>query len=144
MEIDPKVLEAQDDYEMSADAIPDLDVITHEILNMIEFMDTKEMINKRKKDIEEFTRVLYAKYRDVISTKMIDLLIEDRVKNENVNFKKLIDMFSTMSQIKAGHLDMKQEYEKFTESVNEEYVFKKYGGRDGFMQHLQQCKAKKE
>jgi hypothetical protein len=43
-------------------------------------------------------------------------------------------MFETLAKIKAGEASMEKEYEKFTEEVNEEYLYPSFGGKQQFQE----------
>jgi hypothetical protein len=136
-------IDADENTEMSVNAIPDLDIVTQTIIEMIEFMNTPAMILKKnnKATFKEFETILYHKYRDLVpSTKIIDLLIEDPVEN----LQKLILMFERLYKIKTGELNMKNEYECFTEEVNNEYLYPQFGGKEKFqIKMAEQMKNKK-
>jgi len=118
--------------EMSVDAIPNLNNILEKIIEMVEFMNTPQMVKKKAADPKNYEYTIYFKYRDYMPSKIIDLLIE----NHTENLQKLITMFETLNGIKAGELDMKTEYEKFTENVNEEYLYPSFGGKDKFRERM--------
>lgn len=128
VKLDPNALPDISDAPMSASSIPDLDVITGHVVDMLEFMDSSDMVKKRKENQKEFELVVYHKYRELMPTKIIDLLIEDRVGN----LERLITMFDTLKDVKAGKKNMEKEYSRFTEDVNQQYVYSKYGGKDKF------------
>jgi hypothetical protein len=122
--------------------IANLEQITDNILDLLDFMHSEEMIIKKHQDNIEFERILSVKYNDLMPRKIIDLLLEDEKNNNTNNFNKLIKMIEVLSQIKGGNLDYDQEYTKFTEDVNEEYIYSKYGGKENFQKVLAEDQKK--
>jgi hypothetical protein len=118
--------------EMSASAIPNLNELLEKIIEMVEFMNTPQMVKKKRTDPKNYEYTIFFKYREHMPTKIIDLLIE----NHTDNLQKLITMFETLNGIKMGNLDMTTEYEKFTENVNEEYLYPSFGGKDKFRERM--------
>jgi len=118
--------------EMSASAIPNLNELLEKIIEMVEFMNTPQMVKKKRTDPKNYEYIIFFKYRDYMPSKIIDLLIEDHTEN----LQKLITMFETLNGIKSGELDMTTEYKLFTDKVNEEYLYPSFGGKDKFMERM--------
>jgi hypothetical protein len=117
--------------DMTVDAIPDLNNMMELIIELIEFMNTPEMIIKKRQNKQEYEDIIFFKYRDSYMPRQImDLLVEDPVNN----LAKIISMFETLAKIKAGEASMEKEYEKFTEEVNEEYLYPSFGGKQQFQE----------
>ena len=130
--LDPNALPDIKEAEMSASAIPDLGMMTGYIMEMLAFMDSPEMMKKKRENEKEYELVVFHKYRDLMPTKIIDLLMEDKINN----LKKIISMFETLNDIKVGKREMTKEYNKFTENVNSEYVYPQFGGKQQFNQKM--------
>ena len=121
-------------------AIPDLDILLGDILEMLEYMDKPEMINLEKKDEATYEQHLDTKF-DKISSKYYKIfkLLLDR-KNREINLKKLIDMFMVLKDIKHGKLDIKKADEDFHESMNDKFVYPKFGGKEKYLQRVEEMK----
>ena len=53
-------------------------------------------------------------------------------------------MFSRIQKIKVGELDIKTVNDEFVEEINEEYVYKKFGGKDKFEETLKRRAEEKK
>src|SRR5438132_658193 len=92
--------------KLDAGAIPDLDVLLTNVLEMLHYMDTPEMINFAKTN-----EVLYEQHLDTkfecISSKYYNIfkLLLD-AGNREKNLAKIIEIFSILKQVKNGNLDI--------------------------------------
>lgn len=112
--------------EMSVDAIPDLKSILKNVIEIVEWMEQPEMVHMEKNDNVSFERLIIHKYQDLMPYNIIKLILQDRYEN----LEKIINMFQILDKVKSGKADINEEYEKFGESLNEEYLYPKFGGKD--------------
>jgi len=117
----------EDAETMSVSSIPNLEKLTFDILLMLDFIDSPAMVNKSKDEIE---RIVIAKYQDRI---LVDIILQ-LLENRKYALNKLINMFESMQKaVKVNdNKILRQEYEKFGEQQNEEFVYPKFGGKDKF------------
>lgn len=114
---------------MNPKVIPDMGEMLEILNEMISFIETPEMQLLEKNNFGLFESELYGKYNSRLPMKVISLMTEaDRYDHLN----DLIDMFDTLNDIKSGKKDIQQEYQKFNDKLNEKYLYKPYGGKEGF------------
>lgn len=112
--------------EMSVDAIPDLKVLLSNIIEMVELMEQPNMIDLCKTDNVAYERLIIHKYQDLMPYNIIKLLLRDRYEN----LDRMISMIQRLEQVKAGKADINEEHDKFGESLNERYLYPKFGGKE--------------
>lgn len=112
--------------EMKVSAIPDLELLLQNIIELVEMMETPEMDTVRQTDKSRYENIIITKYQDCMPYSMIKLLLQDR----HNNLPKIIKMIETLSDVKAGKADINEEYDKFGEKLNEEYLYPKFGGKE--------------
>ena len=125
-------------------AIPDLDVLLGDILEMLEYMDKPEMIDLEKTNEATYEQHLDTKF-DKISSRYYKIfkLLLDR-NNRELNLKKLIDMLMVLKEIKSGKVDIKKADDDFHENMNEKFVYPKFGGKDKYLQKVEELKKEKK
>jgi len=116
---------------MSPDSIPDLDEIILNVIDMVEYMSLPEIsqLNITNKKVHD--DMVYFKYREIISPKIINILLEDIN-----NLTGILEMFETLAKIKCGTLNIEEETDKFAEKVENTYIYPKFGGKEKFFQML--------
>lgn len=122
---------------MTSSAIPDLDKMIHHIYNMLLLIETSEMEQLEKTNNEEFERLVYTEYNTILPIKIISLIVS---KNRYENLDRLLDMFEVLNNVKNGKNNIHDEYAKFSEKMNEEFVYSKTGGKEGFLKLLEKDK----
>ena len=131
------------DNDISTQGIEDLNHITTEILNFLEFTDTQEMIELEKANKEKYENELEKKFKS-FTTKyfsMYKMLLERQTRTENL--KKLLDLFEILKKVKIGEKNQETELEKFEQSLAEQYIYPKFGGKKEFEEKLKKHKNKK-
>ena len=143
--IDPSQIseETINAIKMSMDpaAIPDLQDMLDYVNHLIAFLETPEMVFLSQSNHEEFEKTVYQKYNQYMPIKIIGLLIDENERYDNLD--KLIDMFDSLDDVKQGNKNMQKEYEKFSEKLNEQYLYPQYGGKEQFITEMQQNNTKK-
>lgn len=123
---------------MNASAIPDLDELLMNINEMIDFMEKPAMQHLVKNNMTEFERIVFQKYNQIMPIRIIRLLIEPKTRYDHLD--GLIEMFESLNSAKRGEVDILDVHEKFTEKVNEKYVYAKFGGKDKFIEAMEKQK----
>ena len=124
--------------EMSIDNIPNLEKLTTDVFDFIQFTDKSQIKNMIKNRYGEFINVVTEKYPD-IPFSIIKMLI-DNDSNRDENIKRLISVFERLNNIKKGKHDINNEFKDFQEEISEEYLYPKFGGRDEFIKKMGQPK----
>ena len=72
--------------EMSASAIPDLEKLLENIIELVELMESPDMQELKEKDKSRYENLIIVKYQDHMPYNIIKLLLQDR----NNNLPKII------------------------------------------------------
>lgn len=128
-----------DKATMSVDAIPDLELLLKNVIELVELMEQPDMENFKKTNNAEYEKMLVNKYQDCMPYNMIRLLLRDR----HNNLEKVIQLIQVLSKVKDGKADLNEEYDKFGEKLNEEYLYPKFGGKEETFKFFTE-QAKKE
>jgi hypothetical protein len=116
--------------EMCVDAIPDLDILTGHIFDILSYLEksnTKKMLKTNEAAIKMY---LNNKYADTVPYGMITLLMEEEGKEANIS--RMLRMFEDLRNAKAGKLSLEEAEKILTDDVNEEYLYAKYGSKEAF------------
>ena len=124
--------------EMSIDNIPNLEKLTSDVLNFIQFTDKPEIKNMIKTRYGEFINIITEKYPD-IPFSITKMLIDENI-NRDESIKRLIHIFERLNKIKNGKLNLNSEFKDFQEEISEEYLYPKFGGREEFIKKMGQSK----
>ena len=122
---------------MSANTIPDLEEILENVINMVQFMNSPDLLDLKNRDKKQYDDTVYFKYRELISPKIINILLED-INNLN----GIIEMFEKLNAIKMGKLDIETETDNFAVKIENEYIYPKYGGKEKFFEMLKKQSGK--
>ena len=122
-----------DGLNMSAEAIPNLDEMLDHINDLLECTEEPHMKQLQETDKDMFERIIINKYHDKMPFKIIRMLMEP---DRYVNLDKLLDMFETLKKVKRGEADVYDEFKKFNEKQNEQYVYPKFGGKEEFYKKM--------
>jgi chromosome segregation ATPase len=88
--------------------------------------DPMEKVKKQRSDIEG---MITRKYLMEMPKNIIDLMLE---KDRDANFVKLNGMFNMLRPVQNGSVDIETAQQSFNEKLNNEYVYPKFGGKEGF------------
>lgn len=109
--------------------IPDLEKLTNDILDFIDFVDKPENIELRKKQSGNFNYLLNEKFKDMPSS-MFKLLLD--VDNRASNLEKILDMINMLKNVKNGYTTLENAENEFAEKRAEEYLYPAFGGKEQF------------
>jgi hypothetical protein len=127
--------------EATVDAIPDLDVLTGHIYDILTYLDkpaTRQLIEENRTAV---MMNLNNKYADSVPYGILTLLMEDEEREKNIEM--LLKMFESLRNIKMGNLSIEEGEQQLNEEVCERYEYSKYGSKKAFEQALMQ-EVKKE
>lgn len=133
---------ALDRGELSLDAIPDLDKLTGNILEILEYLEDPK--NKRLIATNEGSvrTMLCNQYAETVPYGVITLLLDRENRYENVG--RLMRMFEMMNNAKCGKRTLEEVEKEFTEEINHRYIYSKYGSKENFERELQKEIAKEQ
>jgi hypothetical protein len=138
--------EAVFNREESVDSIPDLDILTGHIFDILTYLEKPQTINLMKTNQAAVKMYLNNKYADSIPLGIITLLMEEDNKDENI--ERLMRMFESLRKAKGGKLSLEEAKESLIEDVSQRYLYSDYGGsKEAFekalMMELQKEQQKK-
>lgn len=123
---------------MTSDAIPNIDNDVLPYINeLMEYTELPHMIKLEQSDNKKFMNLVCGRFNSKLSMNMINLLTSSD-KYENLD--KLLDLLDTMRDIKDGKKDIREEHSRFTEKMNEHFVYPKFGGKDNFEKEMSEPK----
>lgn len=109
-----------------------VDELTVHMINFLEFISQPEMEKLENDNNELFVETVTNKFKDfsdnyvAVFNKLLDK------KNRNESVERLVEMFSIIKNIKNGKSTFEKEDARFKEKLNEQYIYKKYGGKKQF------------
>jgi len=131
-------------FDFDEEQIPDLSDLTGQLIVFLEYIHTDEMEQLESKSKEEFIKHLEDKFSE-FALKYITvfkMLIEKESREENI--VKLLNLFEILKEVKSGKRNMEAEFNNFKESLAEEYVYPKFGGKKKFEQKIKKRALKKQ
>ena len=127
--------------EMSVDAIPDLDVLTGHVCDILEYLEKPETKKLMKTNSAAIKMQLFNKYADTrMPMGVITLLMEEEERYDNVEM--LLSMFERLNQAKKGQITLEAAEKEHEKNVSERYLYSKYGSKEAFEQALAKEVAK--
>lgn len=133
--------------EASVDAIPDLDILTGNVLEILEYLEQTSVKKILRSNETAIKMHLNNKYADTVPLGIITLLMDERNRNEHID--RLLRVFDSLRKAKGGEIDIDAAEKNLTDDVNERYVYSKYGSKEAFEKALadevkkEQCKKKR-
>lgn len=122
------------DRQASVDAIPDLDVLTGNVYEILQYLEDPRIRKLQKTNDSAVKMHLNTKYADTVPLGIITVLMEEESRFENV--ERLLKMFEQLRKAKAGEISLETAEQTVTEDVNERYLYSKYGSKDAFEKAL--------
>jgi hypothetical protein len=127
--------------ESSVHAIPDLDVLTGNVYEILQYLERPEISKLLKTNDTAVKMYLNNKYADTVPLGIISLLMEEDARNENV--EQMLTLFESLRQAKSGKMSLEDAEKKLTDDVSNRYLYSKYGSKDAFEKALM-CEVKNE
>lgn len=122
-----------EDKEMKSEMIPDIVILTGRIIELLKLMDNTEMMILEKGNNNEYTNIILSQFED-LPYSIIKLLLERNERENNVG--RLINMLNILKNVKSGEQDINEAYNKYSEQLNEEYIYPKFGGKNNFEKEI--------
>lgn len=143
MENNPHAHSMPTEEEMDVNAIPDLEKLTADILEFLQYVDEPNTQTLMKENYGAFHQKVDEKFPNIPYSITKMLLNEDESQEDkSKNLVRLLEMFSTLDQIKQGKKDIKKEFEDFREGISEEYIYPQFGGKEAFEKAVSEDAAK--
>jgi len=113
--------------ELSVDAIPDLEKLTQDVLDFLEFYHDPRSKKLRQNNFPKYLNEMYNRFESMPES-MIRLLSDE--KNQKTNLTKMLKMFEDLASVKRGEKNIHDAEDEFNEKQNEEYFYPAVGGKD--------------
>jgi hypothetical protein len=123
--------------EQTVDAIPDLDKLTWNVFKILEYLESPATLKhmRTKTNIDGVRMLLNNKYADEMPLGIIDMLLEEESREENV--ERILQMITHLRQAKReGNERLKALEEIFVEDVKTRYAYDEYGSKEAFEKAL--------
>lgn len=104
--------------KLSVDAIPDLDVLTGHVYEILEFLEKPASVNLLKSNEGAVKMMLNQKYADTVPLAIITLLVEEDKRIENVEI--LLNLFEKLASVKR--IKDKEEAYKALEATQDQFT----------------------
>lgn len=128
--------------ESTIDAIPDLDILTGQVLEILEYLERPSTKRLMKTNEGAVKMNLNNKYADTkIPLGIITLLMEENNREENV--ERMLKMFESLQQAKKGEITLESAEQTLSSDINERYLYSEYGSKEAFEKAIQ-SEIKKE
>lgn len=118
------------DREASIDAIPDLDILTGHVYEIICYLEKPETSKLLKKNDSAVKMYLNSKYADTVPLGIITILMEEDNRIENI--ERLLRLFDQLRKAKSGQISLDDAEKNITDEVNERYLYSEYGSKEAF------------
>lgn len=130
------------DRPMTKDAIPDLDILTGHVFEILEYLykdSTEKLLKTNESAVKMF---LNNKYADTVPYGVITLLIEKNDREKNV--EGLLELFKNLAIAKKGEIDLETIEKNLSESVNQRYLYDQYGSKEAFEKEIMKQNMKQQ
>jgi hypothetical protein len=116
--------------------LPDIEKLMDTVIMFLEYIATEPMRRLEESDPASFEKHLESKFSDFSNSNygVFKLLLEKKHRAQNVN--KLITLFSQLQSAKSGETTLDAVYADYTEGLNNEYIYPKFGGKEQFEQTM--------
>lgn len=130
------------DYKMSLSAIPDLNKLTRDVLDIVIFLEDGEIDKLVVHNESDVKMIINNKYADTVPFGIISLLVDRQNRAENV--ERLLRMFESMDRAKKGEKPLADVEKELYDDINTRYVYSKYGSKGAFEKELMKGIGKKK
>jgi len=118
----------------SVDAIPDLDVLTSHVYEILLYLYKPSTIELMKVNESAVKMYLNNKYADTVPLGIITLLMEGENIEENINI--MLNLFESLQKAKKGEISLDEGETKLAKQVCDKYEYSKYGSQEAFEKAL--------
>jgi hypothetical protein len=127
--------------EPSISNIPDLDKLTKDIYNVLEFLEKPEIGRQLRKNKDSVMMYINKKFvSTAVSYNMIKILLDEDTRIENTEM--LLNMLDKLALAKKGEIDLKDAEKDVSEKVNSKYIYSQFGSKENFEKELKKELAK--
>jgi hypothetical protein len=117
---------------MSVDAIPDIEKLTDDIVELIDYLETDEAKDLYKNRYGNLQYIIDQRWPDIPYSIVKMILSEEPPEVKSKQMVRLTEILETLAGVKRGESDIKEEFETFREGISEEYIYPNFGGKEEF------------
>lgn len=133
-EMTPEQRAMFDEGEASVNHIPNLDILTAHVLEIVEYIESPKNQSLIKQNPSAVTMMFNNKYADTVPYGIITLLMEDENRDENLD--RIIKILEALRLAKEGKKSLDDAQKELTEDVYQQYEYSKYGSKEAFEKAL--------
>lgn len=132
-------------YASENASVPNLNNLTLDIINVLTYINSDEMIELSNKDKKAFHDHVEAKF-PAFSSKFYGLF-DTLLDNKTTDIQPLIEMLTTFKSTSDNKLD--SDFEDYRESMASKFIYPQFGGKEGYElalyeEHLKNKKKEKK
>jgi hypothetical protein len=116
--------------EASIDAIPDLDILTGHVYEILEYLSRPNVIKLMRTNEAAVKMHLNNKYAETVPLGIIGLLMDEKNIDEHV--ARLLRMFENLRRAKTGNVTLEEAHKELADDVNNRYCYSKFGSKEAF------------
>lgn len=116
--------------EASVDAIPDLDVLTGNVYEILEYLNRPQVKQLMRTNETAVKMYLNNKYAETVPLGIIGLLMDEKNIDEHVD--RLLRMFKSLRRAKTGDVTLEEAHKELADDVNNRYCYSKFGSKEAF------------
>lgn len=130
--------------DFDREQIPDLNQLTIEVINFLEYIGTTEIEELEINDNEAFVKDIENKFPEFTLkyVTVYKMLLDKESREENLI--KLLNLIEILKNVQSGNKNLESEFNNFKESLAEEYVYPKFGGKENFEKKIKERAEKKQ
>jgi hypothetical protein len=125
------------------EGLPDMEALTGQILEFLQFKDEPEIVTLAKEKYGAFLNMVDQRFPAIPGSIIKMLMDEDDspdVKAENVI--RLLETLKKLNDVKQGKVDLKTAEDQFNEGVNQRWLYPDFGGKEGYEEHIAKLEKK--
>lgn len=119
----------------------EIEVITENVIKILEVSVQPEMLELRKKNKVAFEKQIETLFPDFVLKyyRLYQVLMDE----SNTDLSHFFDLLKMFRAINNKEVDEKKAYKDYGKKLNEEYVYSKFGGEDNFNKKMEELKKEK-
>lgn len=122
--------------------VPDLKHLTENLVKILAEINSEEMIQLFDTDKELFKEKMEQKFPE-FSNRYYSLF-QQLLEKDMDNIGKLIMMLTNLHKVEHGELTMDDAFNNVRESLSEDYIYPKFGGKENFEKTMRERGKKKQ
>jgi hypothetical protein len=120
----------------------DIKYLIDNLTEILEFIQTDEIMELRANNKEQYEQVMCSKYEEFSErhSALFNMILDDDLESMG----NLIMMINTLYFVKTGQISETTAFSHIREKLSEQYIYPKFGGKKKFEKEIKRRHAKKE